>query len=141
MIQIKFISRQDESKPGLYAPVFCCDWCKQQIDNGDMALYKWQDTDNRLPVPGSVVILHKGDCDEAHNQKHQASSWPWDELTTLLAHLVNNTQPTRSESWNIWPYLVNHYCPDEQLAAVAKVAQRGIDYPNDRPPLLEDFTL
>lgn len=136
MITIKMI--QHEDKPPMYCPMFLCDVCGKQITDAQMALYKWEDDEERNPKAGTFIMAHKGICDQTHNLRHDAQAWPWDEFTTLLGLLINNSQQ-EEDKVKLWPYLIENFCPDDQLEQVSKIAKRIFEHPEDRPPSLKDF--
>lgn len=140
MIQMTMFKDETTGKK-FYKPIFCCDACRKQITNADFALYKWQDDEEGNPIPGTFVLLHKGVCDEAHNRVYSAARWAWDEATSLLGRLINNAQGEDEESLILWPHLVEHYCPFEQLRGVEQVSSRILRNPTNRPPSINDIAL
>jgi len=140
MLQVN-LYQDEETGRKYYGPILCCDLCKKQITDLNLALYKWQNDERRNPVHGTFCVLHKGKCDEVHNQTYNAERWPWNEATTLLALLINNSQGKSEKSQDLWPHLVEHYCPDEQLEGVQQVAGRILKDPVNRPPSVNDLAV
>lgn len=140
MIQMKMRLDADSGRR-YYAPVLCCDICKRPITNLDLSLYKWKNDEEGHPVPGEFVLLHKGDCDDLHNQRYNAERWSWGEGTALVGFMINNAQAQEENSENLalWPHLIERYCPDEQLAGVQRVATNILRDPENRPPSLNDL--
>lgn len=138
MIQVKMF-RDEERGRRLYGAILCCDWCKRQITDLGLALYKWQDDEQGIPLPGTFILLHKGECDEAHNQLHNANRWPWNEATALLGFLINNSQGQSELSQPLWPLIVGRSCPTAQLEGVRHVAESILNNPENRPPRVNDL--
>lgn len=134
---IRMIKRDNEDGTARYGPVLTCAVCQRPIENIALALYKWQQDEQGQPAAHSLVILHKGACDEAHNRAHNAGRWPWSEGTAFLGYLVNASQMTSER--HLWPWLISHYCPDDQLEEVQKVAEWILKDPDNRPPGLHDL--
>jgi hypothetical protein len=113
MITIELEINHPQGKPDLLCPVMVCDWCKQKITNGNRAMFKFRYAEGTAtPTFESIVVLHKGDCDQAHTRKTGMDT-PWNEATQLMGQLINNMGIS-------WAYLIKEYCPHEQRAEVAE---------------------
>ena len=139
MIQVK-MRLDDETGRRYYAPVLCCDVCGKPITDLDLSLYKWKNDAEHRPVPGTFALLHKGDCDTVHNQRYNAEDWLWNEGAAMIGLIINNAQGMDKMSVDLWPDLVQHYCPDEQLEGVQRVSASILRNPGNRPPSLNDLS-
>lgn len=102
MLQSKLEIHHHEGQPDVWIPVFCCDWCKQEIITIKNAMFLWNIQGDTNKTTTNLYTCHKGTCNH-QMEKHLLQGDPtfllgWEELPKLLLFLQGYYEKGR-----IWP--------------------------------------
>jgi hypothetical protein len=118
MIELELVVRHPQGEPDIYRPIFVCDFCGKKIENLRRGLYYWKWDEKCIPVPGTLKMIHKGDCVRAVEARGEEVK-PCDELGTLIGWLPNSYNAS-------WSDLLMYDCPSEQLQQVQATIQKRL---------------
>jgi len=74
-----------------------CDHCGEQITNGGMGLYTWDEVDAKSPAGAVAKFFHKGTCDPQRRGRPDEECAPWEELARFPTYLSRNIDPVAGD--------------------------------------------